>query len=292
MTGPDEPTEEIRRRLQSALEARAAEVEPADGALDRLLAAADAAPARRRRPGAPMLLAAAAAVLLVVLAVGAAALRDDDPDALTTVDAPASTTATSAPEPTPSTITPPPPAPTTATAPGPTSVPSTSSPPTTSSPTTSPPLPGASFGPFSGEGNTEPADPALLVDVRTGSSAAGDRVVLEFLDEKLPQWSVSYVEAPILQGGSGEAIAVAGEAFLLIRMESASGFVADGETFRPTYDGPARVPGAGTSLVVEVVRIGEFEGVFTWAIGLRSRAPFAVTTLIGPARLVIDVAQS
>jgi hypothetical protein len=73
-------------------------------------------------------------------------------------------------------------------------------------------------------------------------------------------------------------------------MEPASGFdtsVAEGEL---VYTGPRRISGAdaGTSVVREVVRTGDFEAVLTWAIGLSDRVDFRVLTLDGPPRLVVD----
>jgi hypothetical protein len=73
-------------------------------------------------------------------------------------------------------------------------------------------------------------------------------------------------------------------------MEPASGFdlsVPEGEL---VYTGPRRLEGAdaGTSVVREIVRTGDFEAVLTWAVGLSDRVDFRVTTLDGPPRLVID----
>ena len=38
--------------------------------------------------------------------------------------------------------------------------------------------------------------------------------------------------------------------------------------------------------------VSDFEAVLTWAVGVTSRAPFAVTTLSDPPRLVIDIASA
>ena len=63
------------------------------------------------------------------------------------------------------------------------------------------------------------------------------------------------------------------------------------ESAPATYTGPTRFS-PDTAEVVELVRIGGFEGVLTWAIGVDGRQPFRVTRLEAPARLVIDVASS
>ena len=44
-----------------------------------------------------------------------------------------------------------------------------------------------------------------------------------------------------------------------------------------------------TNDVTEVVKAGDFEGVLTWVIGVRTRTPFRVTTLSAPTRVVVDL---
>ncbi len=294
--GPTDATEAAdaadatERRLRAALAQRADRTEPADDALDRILVAADGAARRGTRRRSAALVAAAAAI--VAVAAVAIAVSRPGPDTVDTVDDPGPTTTTA-----PSTTTgPDEPASTSTTTPEPTasSAPTTSTTPptTTTAPTTTttappPALSGASTGPVSGQGGADAI--ALVRDVRTGANDGFDRVVIEFLDGRLPDWSVSYVDPPITSDGSGETVAVAGDAFLLVRLSPASTYDLSGETPRPTYEGPGRVPGPGRQ-VVEVVRAGDFEAVSTWAIGVDAQVPFRVTTLAGPARLVIDVA--
>src|SRR5690606_8103172 len=107
----------------------------------------------------------------------------------------------------------------------------TTPPPTTTSPpeTTAPPpaLAGASTDPVSGAGTGDTV--ALLADVRTGVGDGYERVVLELRDGVLPDWSVRYVEPPITQDGSGEAVAVGGEAFLLVTLTPATAVTVEGE---------------------------------------------------------------
>jgi hypothetical protein len=101
---------------------------------------------------------------------------------------------------------------------------------------------------------------------------------------------VEYVEPPLREDGSGARVTIDGSAFVVVRMEPASGFdlsVPEGEL---VYRGPRRLNGgeAGTSVVREVVRTGDFEAVLTWAVGLSDRVDFRVTRLQSPARLVVD----
>lgn len=200
---------------------------------------------------------AVTAVVVAALALGAgAACGDSDGDAMTT-------TATSS-------TAPPPPPTTTETGGGGID-----------------PLEGAGTEPVVGEPSGSEA--ALLERVAIGRHEGYDRVVFQFRNA-LPGYRVEYVEPPLREDGSGNVIRVDGTAFVVVRMEPASGFdlsVPEGEL---VYKGPRRLSGAdaGTSVVREVVRTGDFEAVLTWAVGLSDRVDFRVRTLEGPPRLVVD----
>jgi hypothetical protein len=127
---------------------------------------------------------------------------------------------------------------------------------------------------------------SLLERVAVGQHEGYDRVVFQFREEGLPGYRVEYVQPPFKEDGSGNPIDVAGSAFVVVRMEPASGFdlnTGDGEL---VYKGPKRLPGTG--VVNEVVRTGDFEAVLSWAIGLEAKVPFRVTTAASPARLIVD----
>jgi len=113
---------------------------------------------------------------------------------------------------------------------------------------------------------------ALLVDVEVTASS----VTFTFEEGAVPGFEVAYVEPPVREDGSGERVEVDGAAILLVRFEPAAGVDLAGEDFRPTYIGPERLPGPGSGVVVEAVRIGDFEANLTWAIGLDAEAPFRV----------------
>jgi hypothetical protein len=113
--------------------------------------------------------------------------------------------------------------------------------------------------------------------------------VFEFRNA-LPGYRIEYVDPPLREDGSGADIAVAGDAFVLVRMEPASGFdlsVPEGEL---VYKGPRRIDAtdAGASVMREVVRTGDFEAVLSWAVGLSDRVDFRVLELDSPPRLVVD----
>ena len=166
----------------------------------------------------------------------------------------------------------------------------------TTEPTTTEPAPAPPGPPFGTEPVSGPAVPggtALLTNVRLGRHEGFDRVVFEFRPGASPGYQVRYVQSPIVEDGSGKRVAVAGDAYLSIRMEPASGFDLEG-TSGQVYTGPVRIggSGAGTTVVLEVVRTGDFEAVLTWVAGLEDRAPFRVLRLAGPPRIVVDVQTS
>ena len=157
---------------------------------------------------------------------------------------------------------------------------------TTASPTL-PTLEGAATVPV--EEPSTASETALLTGVRLGRHEGFDRVVFEFREE-LPGYRVEYVEPPLTEDGSGNTVELDGSAFLVVRMEPASGFDLSAPEGELVYTGPRRLSGAdaGTVTVRELVRTGDFEAVLTWAIGVNGRTPFVVTTLESPARLVVD----
>jgi hypothetical protein len=113
-------------------------------------------------------------------------------------------------------------------------------------------------------GSSKPApEIALLTDVR----AAGDRVTFAFRSapERVDVRRASADE--LVEDGSGRTVRVRGSAFLVVRFEPASGFDLSEPEGRATYEGARRLaPESGP--VQEVVRLGDFEAVLTWAIGL------------------------
>lgn len=127
---------------------------------------------------------------------------------------------------------------------------------------------------------------ALLSDVRVARHEGYDRVVFQFRNT-LPGYSVSYVEPPIHEDGSGRPVNVAGNAVVSVRMENALDADLTKSTAPRTYTGPTRFTPT-TPEVAELVRTGGFEGVLTWAIGLRDKVDYRVTTLQSPPRLVVD----
>lgn len=129
---------------------------------------------------------------------------------------------------------------------------------------------------------------ALLTAIRVARHEGYERVVFEFAND-VPGYDVRYVDRPVLADGSGEEVEVAGAHVLLVRMEPALDADLTQESAPKTYTGPTRFS-PDTSIIAELVRTGGFEAVLTWAIGTNTEAPFVVTTLDGPPRLMIDLA--
>lgn len=133
------------------------------------------------------------------------------------------------------------------------------------------------------------AERAHLTAVRAAVHEGADRVVFEF-EPVLPGYRVDWVQRPVVQDGSGDQVAVAGAAILEVRAENASSVRFEGDQVIPTYTGPKRFSPPATSVVEEVVLVGDFEGVLTWVVGLRRQLPSVrVTTLDAPSRLVVGV---
>ncbi|HEU4703369.1 MAG TPA: hypothetical protein VFS37_12880 [Conexibacter sp.] len=127
---------------------------------------------------------------------------------------------------------------------------------------------------------------ALLTDVRAARHEGFDRVVFAFRNV-LPGYDVRYVSRPVHEDASGRTVPVAGGAVVRIRMEPALDADLSRAGAPRTYTGPLRFTPA-TPEVVELVRIGAFEGVLTWVAGVQDPVDFRVTTLTAPPRLIVD----
>lgn len=158
----------------------------------------------------------------------------------------------------------------------------------TTTPAPEPTLPGAATTPVS----RPPGDDGfgLLTAVQLAGHPGYDRFVLEFRDA-VPGYDVSYISGSPTADPSGELVEVDGSAVLWIRLEPSSGWDLVGAPDEPTYTGPDRVTGE-TARVTEAVRTGDFEAVLSWVLGVDGQAPFVVTELSGPPRLVVDVATA
>lgn len=126
--------------------------------------------------------------------------------------------------------------------------------------------------------------PATAVAVRTGRHDGFDRLVLEF-DVATPRWKAEYVDKPVRRCGSGEAVPVAGDGWLELRLEPSRAHTEAGAPTTPRESTP-NLPN-----LLEIERTCDFEAVTTWVLGVRAPNPFRVFTLDAPPRIVVDVRQ-
>ena len=130
---------------------------------------------------------------------------------------------------------------------------------------------------------------AFLRSIRVSHGDGVDRVTFQFDGSGRPASAVGYVARPVADG-SGEAVAVQGAASLKVRLEPSSMTDLRGSSPIATYTGPDRVTG-DSRVVTEVVKGGDFEGVVTWFVGVRRRAPFRIRVLTStPSELTIELA--
>jgi len=125
----------------------------------------------------------------------------------------------------------------------------------------------------------------VLRRVETAASGAGyDRVVFEFTGDSVPGYSIQYTTAPVQSCGSGDPVSVAGTQRLVVRLEPARAHDEQGNAAPIDRQLAPRLPA-----VKEMKLVCDFEGQVEWVLGLAARAPYRVSELAGPARLVLDV---
>jgi hypothetical protein len=125
---------------------------------------------------------------------------------------------------------------------------------------------------------------ATLAAIRVAQQDSFDRFVLEFAGPELPSYHIEYVDRPIRQCGSGDVVPVAGDAWLLIRLEPAR---AHDDQGRVTLEQRRAKP--GLPILLEALLICDFEAQVEWVLGVSSPLGYRVSELTQPARLVIDL---
>ena len=123
--------------------------------------------------------------------------------------------------------------------------------------------------------------------VRVARHDGFDRLVLEFEGDELPSYHVEYVDRPVRQCGSGDVVNVAGDGWLLIRLEPARAHDDDG---RATIEQRSARP--ALPVLIETKLICDFEAQVEWVLGMSSPNPYRVLELSQPVRLVVDVRHS
>jgi hypothetical protein len=92
------------------------------------------------------------------------------------------------------------------------------------------------------------------------------------------------------EDATGNPLAIAGSAFLVLRLYPAMTAEINGEDVTPTYTGPRSIAPADTKVVREIAKTGDFEAVVTWAIGIDKKRPFTVTST--KSQLVVEIGSS
>lgn len=147
-------------------------------------------------------------------------------------------------------------------------------------------MPTSTVGPSSAAATNRDKQTPILRMVRAGKQPGVDRLVFEFDSPGLPAWHVEYVDRPVRDCGSGDAVPVAGDAWLKIRFTGAQAHTEKGEA----TSGPRRRPLA-QAIARELVRTCDFEGEVSWVLGVARPNPYVARAMTAPSRLVIDIAH-
>jgi len=126
-------------------------------------------------------------------------------------------------------------------------------------------------------------EPALLNALRVTKSSGFDRLVFEFR-ETVPGYRIEYVNRPARDCESGQVRRVDGSARLEVQFFPAQAHAEDGErAFRARELKPA------LSVVRELERTCDRNGVVTWVVGTKAVNPYRAYELTAPPRLVVQI---
>ncbi len=138
-------------------------------------------------------------------------------------------------------------------------------------------------------GPAQPAAPSApdipaLTGIHPEAHPEFDRIVLEF-SGPVPRVSSRFV-GELSQDGSGKSERLPGSAFAEIRMEPAQAHDAEGHQ---RYPGPHQVRTHNLINVMAIGITGDFEGVLSLGVGMRTQTWVHTSTLNSPTRVAIDV---
>lgn len=125
--------------------------------------------------------------------------------------------------------------------------------------------------------------------MRVSKNKDYDRIVFEFEEKEVPEYTIYYTKSPITIEPShienlekpvkDEVIKVTGKAFVIINF--ALGF--DGKNTGAKFSGEQNLP-----VLQDVEAVDWFENFFSFAAGLKAKKAFRVQELSNPTRLVVD----
>ena len=139
---------------------------------------------------------------------------------------------------------------------------------------------------------TGPASSAssLLAKVTVQTHECLDRVVFDFTTHShaAPGYTVTYGSPPFVQAATGAPVPIAGNAFVVVKMQPAATY--DFESNTATYTGPRHLTVPNASHVRAVAETDDSEGIVTWVIGIDARVHFGVTATGTPnPQLVVTI---
>lgn len=124
---------------------------------------------------------------------------------------------------------------------------------------------------------------AVQQALRVTKNDAFDRVVFEFR-ERVPGYHLEYIDKPVRGCGAGDARRIEGDGWLEVRFSPAAAHTEGGApTLRAREFKPA------LSIVREIERTCDFEGVVTWVIGTAAAQRFRTYEMSSPPRLVVQI---
>ncbi len=125
---------------------------------------------------------------------------------------------------------------------------------------------------------------ARISEVRSARHGNYDRVVFEFAGNEMPTYHLEYIDRPVRQCGSGDAVPLAGDGWLEVRFSDAQAHDGSGNVTIADRERSPNLP------VVKDLKITcDFESEVTWVLGVASPNKYRVLELKNPTRLAVDI---
>jgi hypothetical protein len=127
---------------------------------------------------------------------------------------------------------------------------------------------------------------ATVRSVRSATNPGYDRVVFELAGGHVPGYHIEYIDRPVRECGTGNAVPLSGHGWLRVRLEPARMHTDAGEPTVAERHRRVELP------VIRVLRsICDFEAQVEWVLAVNTPNRYRVLELSDPARLVVDVAH-
>jgi hypothetical protein len=130
----------------------------------------------------------------------------------------------------------------------------------------------------------ERSEIALLKAVRTAAHPGFERITFEFAGVAPAAYHIEYIDRPVRACGSGEPVAIEGDAWLEVRFNGAN---AHDDKGAPTVSERDRRP--ALPIIRQLTLTCDFEAEVTWVAGVSTPARYRLRELAGPARVVVDL---